>query len=294
MKKAFLFIMVLAADAIISRVFLQGESSDVYRAIPDFLVLTIVVLVGGTFYFLKNKSQMMSILRIFTGGFRMKKDSGLSPLEEKKILTGALYSHQQGAYLNSLNADIDSGKLYTILGEWWGIEDSESARNKLDYLQNKGFNYYFPIVWQAFHAESQEEQEFIILNNMTNDEDIQKAFDQLSNLKESIDIMKNLKVINDIDDIKRYGVIGWDTGRNVFVARLCYDAKYINENEAWGYINPAYDLAQTTFNSWEDLSKSYIIGRFLWGGKDANNGMDVLAEELLTKDDSPWKTVAWK
>jgi hypothetical protein len=79
-----------------------------------------------------------------------------------------------------------------------------------------------------------------------------------------------------------------------FIARLCYDAKYITEQEAWEYIDAAYEQAQKTFQSWEELAKSYVIGRFIWKGKDADDDIQVIAEDLVSNAKSPWTQVAWK
>jgi hypothetical protein len=37
-----------------------------------------------------------------------------------------------------------------------------------------------------------------------------------------------------------------------------------------------------------------ILGASLWKGKDADDGMDTIAENLVKKENSPWKKVAWK
>jgi hypothetical protein len=155
-------------------------------------IVIIGVLIAAIAFWAKNKSAILSILRIFTGGYRVKGD--VTTLESKKILTGAIYADQQGAYLNTLKADIGS-KLYTILGEWWGINGKDSALETLDYLKNKSFTYYFPTVYKAFQAGSDEERKSIILAAMTNQEDAEKAYSQTLNLLESIDVLKTTKLI---------------------------------------------------------------------------------------------------
>jgi hypothetical protein len=72
-------------------------------------------------------------------------------------------------------------------------------------------------------------------------------------------------------DIKKYGAAAWDYGRLIFIARLCFDAKYLSQAEAWTYIEQAHQLAFIEFNSWEAYAKSYVIGRALWGGKNSFN-----------------------
>ena len=51
-------------------------------------------------------------------------------------------------------------------------------------------------------------------------------------------------------------------------------------------------MAQSAgFNSWKDFANSYMLGRTLWNG-DCN--MSGLAQDLLTKAESPWVRYAWK
>jgi len=257
-----------------------------------FIWLFVIVGAGiyGTYYFFKNKSTILGVIRMFTGGYRIKGD--ITTLESKKILTGAIYAEQQGAYLNTLTADIGD-RLYTILKEWWGINDRDSAIDTLDYLRDKGYTYYFPTVYKAFSAASDAERKDIIIAEMTTQEDVEKAYDQTHNLLESIDLLKKLKTIEKTEDIKKYGVVGWDAGRLIFISRLCYDAKYIDEEEAWTYIDAAYAQAHSVFKSWNELAKSYVIGRFIWRGKGADDGMQYIADNLVNKPNSPWKQVEW-
>jgi hypothetical protein len=265
------------------------QNAKLHRIIWIIVSITLVCLIVG--FVIRQKALIISLIQIFTGGFRTKGD--ITTLEAKKILVGAVYASQQGAYLNTLKTDIGA-KIYTILRDWWGINERDEALDTLDYLQNKAYTYYFPTVWKAFQASSNAERASIIAQNMTNQEDAEKAFEQTLNLQESVKYLKDLKIIQHVDDVEKYGVVGWDVGRLVFIARICYDAKYITEDEAWEYIDSAYRQAQQVFNSWEELAKSYIIGRFIWRGKDANDGMDSIADDLVNKPKSPWQQIAWK
>jgi hypothetical protein len=254
----------------------------------------ILVGLGGlAFVFFANRSTIMALVRSLNETYRIKGD--VQTPEAKKILAGAIYSDQQGAYLDTLAAGIDD-KLHTILREWWDINDRATAVAKLDYLKEKAYAFYFPTVCKAFRAATDDAraQIFAEFENTAGEEDAQKAFSQTHNLLESIKPLTELKIIKDVEDVEKYGVVGWDVGRLIFVARLCYDAKYITEQEAWGYIDAAYAQAQKTFQSWEALAKSYVIGRFLWKGADAADGIAEVANGLLTNPKSPWQQVAWK
>lgn len=67
------------------------------------------------------------------------------------------------------------------------------------------------------------------------------------------------------EDLKRYGIFGWDVGRICFLARACCEMGYITAAEARKYIDYSYELAHVGCASWKDLAMSYVIGRSLWG-----------------------------
>ena len=219
--------------------------------------------------------------------------SSLADEQYKKLAVGALYASQQGAYQNSIKTGIDY-ELPQILGEWWGIKNSQDAREKMNYLLEKGFRYYFPYVWQAFLLSDPKQQDEVFQQYMESQEDYDKAVSQLQNLEETYDELIENKVISSKEDLKRYGVAGWDAGRVCFLARACCEMCYITEEEAWQYIDRAYDLAHRELASWHDLAMSYIIGRSMWGGnKSYNSVMKDNADKLLSDEKSPWVRLQW-
>ena len=231
-------------------------------------------------------------VRLFQG-IRLNPRSHLTETEYKKLSVGSLYALQQGAYLNSLTLDIND-KLPTILADWWGISNTQDAKQTLEYLGEKGFAYYFPYVYQTFLLDNEEAKDRIFQQHMTNQEDYDKVVEQLHNLEECYDELLECGCITCREDLLRYGVTGWDAGRLIFMARACYDMKYISEAEAWDYIDRAYEMVRDRFSSWHDLAMSYIIGRALWGGKSASNsGMMYMAEDLLKSEKSPWTKIEW-
>lgn len=232
------------------------------------------------------------VVRLFQG-IRLNPHSRLTEAEYKKLSVGSLYALQQGAYLNSLTLGIKD-KLSTILVDWWSICNTQDARQTLEYLEEKGFAYYFPYVYQAFLLDDEKAQDQIFQQHMTSQEDYDKAVQQLYNLEECYDELLECGTIACREDLLRYGVTGWDAGRLNFMARACYDMKYITEAEAWRYIDRAYEMAHDRFSSWHDLAMSYLIGRALWGGKNAyNSGMMSMAEDLLKSKKSPWTEIEW-
>jgi hypothetical protein len=223
----------------------------------------------------------------------LNSNSNLTQQQYRKIAIGAIYSEQQTAFINSLDTGLGKSETKKMLSEWWEINTSQQAHEQLTYLQNKGHRFYFPTVTKAFFAP-EEIQENIIVENFSNEEDLEKAFSQLYNLKEVIKELKEDGIIVQETDITKYGSTGWDCGRLVFLTRLCYSCGYINETEAWSYIDKAASLAKSSFTSWKDFSNSYILGRGMWGGlQSANSGIATIAKYLLELKNSPWVEMAW-
>lgn len=214
----------------------------------------------------------------------------------KKIAIGALYSEQQTAYINSLTTGLEKANIKKLLSEWWSIDNPSEAKSSLNYLQNKGFRHYFKTVLKAYEAENIEEQKTIIVNGFNeNEEDTKKAYQQLVNLQETWQELTKNNIVLTKSELIKYNNIGWDCGRLVFLSRLCFDAGYISDNDAWNYINKAYELATKHFDTWEEFSKSYIIGRAMWGGIESNNeGIIAIAEGLLKNEKSPWVQINFK
>lgn len=256
-----------------------------------FIIVGIVVayfIIAKVIPFFKTASKVFS-------SFLMNKKANLTTEQYRKVLLGAIYSEQQLAYINSLETGMAKEKIQTMLRDWWGISNHSDAVETLNYLDAKGFRYYFPLVYKAYLASDQQSKKQLLIEAFGHDEeDLEKAFSQLVNLQETNDRLKKNNIISTDADIERLGNTGWDVGRLVFVARLCFDAGYINANEAWDYIDKAAVLAKSNFSNWNDYAKSYVLGRGMWGGKNSQNeGIASIADTLMTDPKSPWLEIKW-
>ena len=261
------------------------------------LIAYLVIAVGVGYFVVARGIPFFRKMRKVTKGMFTKiylnKGSTLTAEQYKKVSLGAIYSEQQTAYINSLETGMAKGDLREILENWWGISNRGEALETLSYLSVKGFRFYLPTVFKAYNSP-QAAQSDMILSQFAEREDVEKAFSQLKHLAETMDELTAGGIITGKNDILKYGTIGWDCGRLVFVTRLCFDAGYINEQEAWAHIDSAYALARNTFRGWDTYAKSYIIGRSLWGGKDAyNTGIMSIARYLLEMPESPWVKMPW-
>lgn len=249
-----------------------------------------VLLLFFIFYIARKRRRS---LQNFTKRLFVNKSSVLSNDEYKKIALGALYSEQQMAFINSMETGLDKDSINRITEDAWQINSEQDALETLEYLSHKGYEFYFPAVVAALNIPEAERNNF--LNESFDDRaDVNKAKAQLQHLEETMEELKNERIIQSQADMIRYGVAGWDVGRLVFMARLLYNAGYINVQQAWSYINHAQSVAKANFSSWRDFASSYIIGRALWGGRDgANKSIANIARYLLNDKESPWVKFAW-
>lgn len=260
------------------------------------MIIGILIMGGLTwliFIGLPFLKKAKHFIKAISSKIYINQNANISKTEYRKILLGAIYSEQQTAYINSLETGLDANLIRSRLSEWWDINGRQDSIETLEYLRDKGHRFYTPTVLSAF-SSSEDHQIDILQSYFKDEEDLHKAYAQLQHLKETYEELKSDKVINNALDIRKYGSAAWDCGRLVFVARLCFDAKYISQAEAWTYIEQAHQLASIEFNSWEAYAKSYVIGRALWGGENSfNSGIAAIAEYLLEDPKSPWKELSW-
>lgn len=259
--------------------------------LPIYIYNTVKGIARGTKNIVKGAANITSGLVSVARGVRVKRDPILTNDQVNRIAIGALYANQQGGYVDALHMDINSTRLNTVLSDWWGINNREDALNTLQYLAQGSYSIVFPAVYKAFVTDGVAAQKEIIAEVAEGDEDLYAdTWEKLMNLKRSYDALVREGIIKDKADLERIGVMGWDAGRLNFIARACLDKGYISEEECWKCIDHAYDMAHGSLSSWKDLANSYMLGRALWNG-DVN--MAALAEDLLTKPESPWMTMTW-
>lgn len=270
--------------------------------VPVVFAVTAIVFTLYIYNFVKNiakgtKSLVKCTVNITSGlmsvarGIRISKDQTLTDSQIRRIAIGALYAYQQGGYVDALKMDINPIRLNTVLGDWWGINNREDALNTLQYLSQGAYSIVFPAIYKAFTTVGVLNQKTIITESTGVDDELCTAtWDKLKNLKRSYDGLVANGIVKDKDDMERIGVMGWDAGRLNFIARACLEKGYISEQECWQYIDRADDMAHISTHSWRDFANSYMLGRALWNGE---TNMSALAEDLLSKPESPWVMLKW-
>lgn len=117
---------------------------------------------------------------------------------------------------------------------------------------------------------------------------------RITNLEQTLtDLQKEGFLGANLSELESVDVTAWDMGRMVNVARYSYDLGYISESQAWEYIFFAEQESSSHYADWVAFSRSYIIGRALWGGKNLNFYDAISTVNKLKKDrKSPWTLVS--
>jgi hypothetical protein len=83
--------------------------------------------------------------------------------------------------------------------------------------------------------------------------------------------------------------------RLVSVARFGAGAEYLTEAEAWKWILDAAERLRTAFDSWQELSENYLVGRNFSGFSDSDGSVERIIQSLLDRNNaaSIWNQVPW-
>ena len=96
----------------------------------------------------------------------------------------------------------------------------------------------------------------------------------------------------------RKDVIGWDIGRAAYLVRVGVEMKYLNSDEAWDYLEKAYQRAIRTIRFMGGtFGRSYIIGRCCWTSHPKERdvlGFCNVVKWLMKHPESPWVKVKLK
>ena len=131
----------------------------------------------------------------------------------------------------------------SALKDWWGITTKDELENTLYWLLNGGHNSelldeYFELNLENYTSTT---------NNYNTEE----------------------KIINQIifEAYSRYGnkaILGWDLSRAMQIIASAYIAEYYTYEEAMDKSLSIAKLIQKSFNSWEELVNSYLLGHKYW------------------------------
>lgn len=201
----------------------------------------------------------------------------LSKEKQQLLAYGGILGSRNGDVFDTLQTTNPLSK--KTLEEYWDINDKKSAIETLDWLVTEGHRIDCDAVLKVLKDGNIEEYPQL--------KDVQKLYEQCNNMMIS-DLGIDKKTLDKVDNIG-----AWDYDRLVNVARWCYDAQYITEEETWKYINEAKQLSQKSFDSWEEYYISHVYGRSIAYDGDPKELLEV-GKKLLKDENSIWKTRSFK
>jgi len=157
-------------------------------------------------------------------------------------------------------------KCLQILAEWWSIRNHEDAITKRNWLHMEG--------------HTREAIYFIQGGGLANAGE---------DLRGRIAYAREHE-----DEILQSGLLAWDLGRLVSVARWSYTGGLISQAEAWEWITSISPPLHDAYDSWETFGRGWMLGYRYWNnGKQADPGFAKKLDWLLNDSASPWKNVGW-
>ncbi|MDV0447719.1 hypothetical protein MsAg5_16310 [Methanosarcinaceae archaeon Ag5] len=210
-------------------------------------------------------------------------------------LTAAAHTAiRNGHCLDSLFLNMSPEEAQTRLSDVWQVDSRLELVQILDYFWYEGQHLNYDIVLESLLSVPWYEWKAEIERFTQENEDGDITYTLiplLETMETAFSLLKREKVITS-DFVT--SVLAWDFGRFIYVCRLGFAAGYISEEEAWDAIMPAADALQQEFESWEELSISYLTGCLLWNGSFQERTAAINNHNLLIQNpQSPFNSLPW-
>jgi len=203
---------------------------------------------------------------------------------------GAINAEQVMCFCDSLETGEPRRDLARSLSEHYDIVDEKTAVSVLDWLRDRGHHVYFNAI-KNFVAGSASKIDISLLQENERCE----TYDFIKNLRAVLPEMIREGFLGSREGLPEVSAVAWDMGRLVLVARCCFDLGYVSQETAWQYIEDAYEQCRSTYPDWRGVAQGYLLGRGMWNGPGPMlQGLESIANGLLTDMDSPWSKYALK
>jgi hypothetical protein len=213
--------------------------------------------------------------------------SSLSLDQQRALGVGAIGAEQQGFFVDTLATGQNAGDLRVKLQEWWDVHDRGTALQTLHWLSDEGHRALFDRLISLYTEVPAAERKRALAQHFAGEG---RAAEYLENLDAAFKTLQAEGVVSGRDAL-RGTTLAWDLGRLVVVARSCHTAGYVTEPEAWSLIQRAHAEAVRTFADWSEFSRSFLVGRAVWGGDDlALPGLCTIGRGLQQDAESPWRS----
>ncbi len=235
--------------------------------------------------------------------------------QDRGLALGAMYAVEGHLPINALTMEADPRTAAKLSKGAWDTVDAETARETYRFLLGGGHQSAYGLILPYL-------DQYLEVAPGRRRSEIKAVNDRAASELPALAARHGL----DPDMVKRsftnctlfygyiwaYGqpsgplprsIVAWDTARVVHVSRIFLDAGFVEPAEAWSMIAQAVDLARPSYASWADFNEGFLTGRAFWQLrgkrynqeqiKDDGEKFSQAADELLSRDDSPWNRLPW-
>lgn len=183
----------------------------------------------------------------------------LTTERKKGLRIGYMEAVLQGFYLNSMETGVHPQKVSRLLTEEFHCIDTKSATGLFQFLINEGDRISYKIMLSyLLSAENINEFESIIQKRFFGVERFVRQGNNLYKFVKYTEVRRDPIIwINDLEK----GIIGWDMGLLVSLARASQTCGHITKEQAWNYIEQASQLCSIELRTEEEIDKSFLIGK---------------------------------
>ncbi len=193
----------------------------------------------------------------------------------------AVLTHANGwdyTIYGGLPANDTSKQLQTsLLDQWWGVTDRNSADETIEWLITEGHN-------SGFAADMES-----LAEDGLGDVEPENRVDYLLQNYEISEAAANSYVscFAAYEANPENTMIAWDYSRAMSVVSECYLAGFYTETEALDLSLEVGKMIQESFDSWESFMESYLVGYEYWA-EESSDERRALYEELKAAPDNPY------
>ncbi len=204
--------------------------------------------------------------------------------QEEGVAFSSLLGELNGAKGNSLEPfPIDPRKGGKILSSSWDIENRKDLLETLEGLDEKGHSRSLEEILEFLDAAPEGD---LLEYAVQNEDDPGKISRILFTAQ-----------IKNMPGLRERTLRAWDWGRSISLCRWGYSAHYLTGDEAWERVLLYRTKILSYYNSWEDFTVNYALGRMFWSSysSDKDEYLDKANEvfraytQLTHRADSIWQ-----
>lgn len=194
-------------------------------------------------------------------------NSDSSDEKRRALAMGGPLAKWHSESFERLKSRYSTSPIRKLLAQWWNVIDRKSAIANRDWLMNAGHSREAVGVVQGLFGASSiscENPEGRVAVALANRAVIEKS-----------------------------GLVAWDKGRLVSVARWCVAAGYISRDEGWDWVLQAAGVIECAYGSWEEFGAGWALGYQYWSSGKIDATFQSHLDWLLKDASSPWNILPW-